>query len=180
MGDNLYTSNADTLLFNSLNDLQETNSFNIESINGNFSTQTTETFNVNQIVTNESTNKITKTNNSNLNTSYYPQSDLNLLFNLDTEFVSNSCDLPNENLNLPDINVNEVPNLNVEQLQENQESKEKSKPLKCEKCNKEFSNKRTFSKHLSCHKDRKKVGGGVHHCSFCQKCFKKHSDLVSV
>ncbi|XP_044264295.1 zinc finger protein 236-like [Tribolium madens] len=170
--DNLYSTNTNSVLFDPLNELQGTNTFSINSLNGGFQTQATETFNQvgNDMQTNSnSTDKVTNDNLLTTNIPLYPQSELNLLFNLDTGFVSNNCDLP-------DININEVPDLNIELAKENDEAK--SRPMTCEKCSKVFSNKKTFLKHVSSHKETKRVGSGLHQCSFCEKSFKKHSDLT--
>ncbi|KYB28575.1 zinc finger protein 236 [Tribolium castaneum] len=162
LGDNLYSTNTNSVLFDPMNE----NTFNINALNGDFSTQNTETFNDGQ-TNSTSTDKVSNDNLLTTNIPLYPQSELNLLFNLDTEFVSNNCDLP-------DININEVPDLNVEPAKENDEAKNR---MTCDKCSKVFTNKKTFLKHVNSHKDRQKVAG-FHQCSFCEKSFKKHSDLI--
>jgi uncharacterized Zn-finger protein len=79
LADNLYTQNADTMLFNTLNDLQDSNAFSIDPLSGDFNSpqnpevyNTNQTFNVNQIINNdqpisisELASKVLKLNNPN-------------------------------------------------------------------------------------------------------------------
>lgn len=54
--------------------------------------------------------------------------------------------------------------------------KEDSGSMSCVHCKKSFTNKKSYLKHLALHKHKKQA---QHTCEFCQKLFKKPSDLVN-
>lgn len=49
--------------------------------------------------------------------------------------------------------------------------------VSCTHCNKTFRNKKTYLKHVAVHKHKK---AAVHSCQYCEKIFKKPSDLVKL
>lgn len=159
------------MLFNAVTDIQDTNVLNVDPL-----AQNTEIFNSEIFAENPSndlegvSNKVIKINNVNNAHYYVPNSELNLLFNLDLE--ENNVDIPNNNL----MELTDVPAVEPQFSQES--------TFVCDKCLEVFTSKVLLEEHGKTHdviiskttSTKKDISNT---CSFCGRQFKKFSDLVS-